>query len=281
MSLTPAELKCYLVVLRAIQRDRNGGKISARQVSARSGVALRHAHEAMSKLVQSGRLRCEVKGGSTAVYSLPIAWQTGNCIPTGEQLGRPAEANCIPVGKRLKVAPEMNRIPTGAQNCFPVGKQHLEYSEKHTPSEDSRLLIEYPAAGDANGRARSKSHDPRSGEASAARSWPMGGWKDPEGFEVWWRDLVRQHPNKNRNAMARLKVLELIMSGQLERAQFEAGYAALRAANRERWAEQNGRFTPNLWQILDDLAWKFAPERAPAASEYQDADAYLRRVENE
>src|SRR5712691_5976467 len=46
MSLRPAELKCYLVVTRAIQRDRNGGKIAERQVLQRAGVSLRHAHDA-------------------------------------------------------------------------------------------------------------------------------------------------------------------------------------------------------------------------------------------
>lgn len=35
MSLKPAELKCYLVASRAIQRDRNGGLISVRQVAKR------------------------------------------------------------------------------------------------------------------------------------------------------------------------------------------------------------------------------------------------------
>ncbi len=90
MSLPPAELKCYLVVARAIQRDRNGGKISVRQVSERARVSLRHAHDALTRLVAAGLLRGELKPGATTTYSLPHAWNTGNCIPTGEQSGHPA-----------------------------------------------------------------------------------------------------------------------------------------------------------------------------------------------
>ncbi len=52
------------------------------------------------------------------------------------------------------------------------------------------------------------------------------------------------------------------------------------SANRERWAEQSGRFVPNLLRILNDSLWEITP-RVPAVSAYQDAETYLQRVANE
>jgi hypothetical protein len=110
--------------------------------------------------------------------------------------------------------------------------------------------------------------------------WPMGGWQSREDFDAWWADLVQGHPNRHHSSAAKVKALELIRSGQLDRAQFDGGYAALRAANADRWSEQNGRYTPNLLSILEDCLWKFTP-RPAAVSEYEDSETYLRRVANE
>jgi hypothetical protein len=54
MSLRPAELKCYLVVTRAIQRDRNGGELSIRQIAKRARVGKRHAEDAIHVVVSRG-----------------------------------------------------------------------------------------------------------------------------------------------------------------------------------------------------------------------------------
>ncbi len=108
----------------------------------------------------------------------------------------------------------------------------------------------------------------------------MGGWQNREDFDAWWGDLVRGHPNKNHSTAAKAKALEQIRAGQLERTQFDKGYAALRAINANRWAEQNGRYAPNLLSILEDCLWKFSP-RPATTSEYEDSETYLRRVANE
>ena len=50
MNLKPAQLRCYLVVMRDIQRSRNSGLISARQVADRSRVSLRHTQAALTAL---------------------------------------------------------------------------------------------------------------------------------------------------------------------------------------------------------------------------------------
>jgi hypothetical protein len=267
MSLSPAQLKCYLVVVRAIQRDRNGGKISTRQVAGRAGLGLRHAHDALNQLVDTKRLQRDGKAGTTANYSLPNTWNAGNCIPTGEQLRRELTAN---------------RLPTGKQHCSPLGEQHLESSEKHTLSADSGRLKE-PSATDSLTASASPFRNEQPFPTDAPKppaNWPLGGWQSREDFETWWSGLVLGHPNRNYNTAGKAKALELIRAGQLERGQFEGGYAALRAANSARWAEQDGRFVPNLLRILDDSLWDLTP-RPPAVSEYQDAEIYLRRVANE
>ncbi len=114
--------------------------------------------------------------------------------------------------------------------------------------------------------------------------WPSGGWGSPEEFEAWWSELVALHPNKSRNGVAKTKALELIATGQLRRADFDEGYAALREASGDRWTEQRGRFAPNLFTLLDDALWKHAPPPVAAVSAgpaYEDASEYLRRISAE
>ena len=119
MSLSPAQLKCYLVVARAIQRDRNGGRISTRQVADRAGLGLRHARNALNQLVHTKRLQRDGKAGTTANYSLPHAWNTGSCIPTSEQSDHSGGASCIPTGEQLRGEPKADCSPTGKQRCSP------------------------------------------------------------------------------------------------------------------------------------------------------------------
>jgi len=129
-------------------------------------------------------------------------------------------------------------------------------------------------------RIRGNQTSPASAPAVRA-SWPMGEWESADDFETWWARLVWAHPNKNRNAVAKTKAIELVMAGALRRKEFDEGYAALRAANGERWTEQRGRYAPNLWQVLDDQQWKHAPPVMPAVGEYPSAEEYLRRIKSQ
>jgi len=134
MSLPPAQFKCYMVVLRAIQRDRNAGRISVRQVAARARITSPHAHKALRALFRRGLLECEVRPRTTAVYSLPFRW-TGDCIPIGEQI----PSKCVPVRKQQLANPENAvRLSAGEQTCDPVGKRHLENSESDIESSSSK-----------------------------------------------------------------------------------------------------------------------------------------------
>jgi hypothetical protein len=155
MSLKPAQLRCYLVVMRDIQCAKNHGLISARQVAGRTRVSLKHTHAALETLVTRGILSCVKKRGATAKYSLPYLWverekkrstvegeQNRNRLPVGEH---PGHRNCPPTGEQQPDNPdspglnfgEQYRSPEGTQNCFPTGEQHLEpleYSDTRTPT---------------------------------------------------------------------------------------------------------------------------------------------------
>jgi hypothetical protein len=124
MSLRPAELKCYLVVVRAIQRDRNKGKLSIRQIAERAQLSPKHAHTAVVRLVDLGLLACRLRPGVTGVYRLPSEWR--DRTPTRERLGREPEGQG-----------EQYCAPPGEQNCTPAEEQHLEFSELSETSSSS------------------------------------------------------------------------------------------------------------------------------------------------
>ncbi len=134
LGLPPAQLKAYLVVTRAVQRDRNGGRLSVRQVAARARLNPRHAREALSKLCAAGLLAAKEQKGCTTTYTNPIIWRNGaDCVPTGIQLPQAEKGNCVPTG----IHP---CIPTGTQDCVPTGTQHLESlecSEKSSSFEEN------------------------------------------------------------------------------------------------------------------------------------------------
>jgi len=113
MSLRHAELKCFLVA-RAIQRDRNKGELSFRQIAERAQLNLKHAHAAVTRLIDRGLLLGNVRPGATAIYRLPSEWR--NRTPTGEQFESGLEAQ----GER-------HCMPVGEQHCMPTGVQHLEF----------------------------------------------------------------------------------------------------------------------------------------------------------
>jgi hypothetical protein len=132
MALRPAELKCYLVVARAIQRDRNKGKLSVSQLAARADLSRHHAHKAVNRLVDLGILLCDGKTGTTAVYRLPVQWRTG--LPLGEPSSEQNAHKRPPVGERSPTESvsegERLRSPVGAQTRTPVGGEHLESSKR-------------------------------------------------------------------------------------------------------------------------------------------------------
>lgn len=54
LALPPAQLKVFLVVMRAQQRDANGGKLSLRQIAQRAGLSYNHTQAAAHARIQRG-----------------------------------------------------------------------------------------------------------------------------------------------------------------------------------------------------------------------------------
>jgi hypothetical protein len=73
----------------------------------------------------------------------------------------------------------------------------------------------------------------------------------------------------------------MIAAGTLTRSDFDEGYSAIRASAGDRWLEQDGRFAPNLWQFLDDVAWKQPRPKTPITDARQSAQEYFQRLVNE
>jgi|GEM_PF-3354789 len=148
MSLRPAELRCYLVVVRSIQRDQWGGCISLRQVATRAKLGIRHARTALDSIVAKGLLDRETRTKAMPRYALPNTFATGDCVPAGPSLADLEAKICSPTGAqnvrliRQTVSPRVHSSdepeavanpvgaqicnPTGAHNCSPTGAQHSE-----------------------------------------------------------------------------------------------------------------------------------------------------------
>jgi hypothetical protein len=114
-NMKPAQLRCYLVILRDVQRAKHRGRLSVRQIADRTGLSLKTAHAAVEDLIRQKAVRCEKKPGAIAVYTLPFSFS--NRSPVGEQL---KSGNCSPVGEQSE--PEGERL--GEQHCSPVGERN-------------------------------------------------------------------------------------------------------------------------------------------------------------
>lgn len=197
MGLKPAQLRAYLIVIRDIQRARNGGLVSARQIRDRSGLSLQHSHAALEDLVRLGHLRVKKKRGGVSRYGLPFAWQRRDCSPTGEH----QEGNdCSPVGEHLTEPGEQlgehHCSPTGERKCSPTGEQPLE------SLESSELKSEEPSSssqdsGLINSAASAKQRPTEEEEASLSSKpktkTPDRHWWKPEDLETAAGILKRTH----------------------------------------------------------------------------------------
>jgi len=162
----------------------------------------------------------------------------------------------------------------------PPNQQDLnQQSHTHQESGQFEKVAKLRTVPTERARDSCKNHAKHGSERE--NEFSMRGWESSEEFEIWWMQLVCKHPNKNRNGAAKTLATKLVRNGTLTRTEFEKGYAAL--TNSDRWREQNGRFVPNLWQLLDDRLWKHASASTdllpiPAGSEtYEGAEDYLRR----
>lgn len=95
-----------------------------------------------------------------------------------------------------------------------------------------------------------------------AALWSDAGFDGPDHFEDWWLQVVANHPNKNRNANAKMHIFELIVTGQFIRSDFESGYSELRESKADDWEKEGGKYCTNLFDIVQNRLWKFKPTDA-------------------
>jgi len=172
------------------------------------------------------------------------------------------------------------RPVTSSLNGHPrPSNQKVVNQQSHTPQHyESSEEGTKPSTG-----PRASANSLREKQTPPRRGFPAGGWNSPTDFDAWWTQLVRIHPNRNSNALARTLAMKLIAAGILKRSEFDDGYSALATSQVDRWAEQSGRYAPNLHKLLEDRLWQHARDpvqRIPmqqSVSSYEGADAYLTR----
>ncbi|HEY6347228.1 MAG TPA: hypothetical protein VIY49_37535 [Bryobacteraceae bacterium] len=109
MTLKRAELRCYLVVLKSIQRDRNRGLVSVRQAARRARISANSAQKALAYLVRGGWLLRHGERRTGYTYSLPFLWmgdERKRAIGVGQQPKEEKRANPTPLletGKALEL----------------------------------------------------------------------------------------------------------------------------------------------------------------------------------
>jgi hypothetical protein len=121
MDLKPLELRVYLVIVRAIQRDQSKGLISLRQIKARAhSGTLGRIQEAVNALCQKGFFARHDKH-------------------TGDLLTHPEQWRSRGIEYRLPYEWwRRDSSARGEQNCSARGKQHLDPSES-TPRNNASL----------------------------------------------------------------------------------------------------------------------------------------------
>lgn len=94
---------------------------------------------------------------------------------------------------------------------------------------------------------------------SAISLWTAAAFEGPEHFEIWFQELVSNHPNRHANGQAKSHLFELIVAGQFNREAFESGYAELLESKRDDWFKDGGKYATNLYEIVYNNLWKFKP----------------------
>jgi hypothetical protein len=164
--LKPAELKVYLAVIRAIQRDRNGGLLAMSQIATRANLSTHHARDAVYSLCQR-RLLTRVNpvtgleltdkeewNGRMVTYGNPIQWiqrDAGNLPPTGERSNPSHSASSSDdSASGPEPAQESDLAPEGESNLTPVGERHLTpVGERHSESSEFSE-VRSPTSGSAS-----------------------------------------------------------------------------------------------------------------------------------
>lgn len=124
----------------------------------------------------------------------------------------------------------------------------------------------------------SKSSSEKEKNQEVAALWLNAGFAGPEDFDVWWLQVVENHPNKTKNAYAKSELFELIVNRQFIRGEFEDGYSQLSESKGDEWTKEAGKYCTNLYEIIHNRLWKFkADVKADWVRELEQEQALERR----
>ncbi len=112
----------------------------------------------------------------------------------------------------------------------------------------------------ASGLGSELSNSEKEKNQKVSEIWRSAGFEGADHFDVWWTQVVENHPNRTKNTYAKSELFELIVSGQFSREEFEAGYAQLRESKADDWTKENGKYCTNLYEIIHNRLWKFKAE---------------------
>jgi hypothetical protein len=132
--LKPAELKSWLVALKAIQHRTNKGQLSVRQIADLTGISRQKTQIAMTRLVALGALTAITKPGCTTVYTNPFSFKYAtDTKPDQAPVGGHQINDQPPLGGQ-------RRALVGGHHRPPVGGQPIEAKNNRKLAQPSKLV---------------------------------------------------------------------------------------------------------------------------------------------
>ncbi|HEY6345105.1 MAG TPA: hypothetical protein VIY49_26710 [Bryobacteraceae bacterium] len=133
MILKRAELRCYLVVLKSIQRDRNRGLVSVRQAARRARINPTSAQKALASLVRGGWLLRYGERRTGYTYGLPFLWM-------GDERKR-AVTQQPKEDKRANPTPRLEAGKALESDSFPQRTRKGWQAASDTDLRDARVVL--------------------------------------------------------------------------------------------------------------------------------------------
>lgn len=155
--------------------------------------------------------------------------------------------HCEQAVRKLLLRNRKNFLPIYADCTAGVYPLSGQDPDTVLPSREARL-----------GSVVSKSEKEKNQEVSEI--WHCAGFSGPEEFEVWWLQVVENHPNRTKNTYAKSELFELIINRHFTRDEFECGYSQLRESKADDWTKDAGKYCTNLYEIVHNRLWKFKAE---------------------
>lgn len=176
------------------------------------------------------------------VNCLCIAGQNGGTIPPADDLAFRLREDGEKVGRWVRDLVEAGIFDDEDGALRPHNWEARQYASD-TSTDRVRRFRE---------KKQPKPSAPPPPKPSISALWLEAGFPEgPEQANAWWNNLVANHKNRNGNAAAYGRWMELVRVGQFKREPFEAWYRT----QGEKWDGYTQ--WPNLDKILHDAEWRF------------------------